>query len=237
MRLSAPIFRLKRQAKLLARETGIPLNTALDRLAKDEGFSSWSLLAAQDKDHGPATKVFAQLRPGDMVLVAARPGHGKTLLGLQLIAQAIRAGSRGVFYTLESTVSEVADQFRSVGIEPATLGNAVTVDTSEAICADYIIHDLREARPGTVVVIDYLQLLDQKRKNPELAVQIAALRAFVDKAEVIVVLISQIDRSYDAAKKALPTMSDVRLPNPVKLSLFTKSCFLNDGEIRLESVA
>ena len=35
MRLSAPIFRLKRQAKLLAREAGIPLHQALDRVSDD----------------------------------------------------------------------------------------------------------------------------------------------------------------------------------------------------------
>lgn len=45
MKLSAPIHVLKRKAKLLSREAGIPLNQALDRIAKDEGLQSWSLLA------------------------------------------------------------------------------------------------------------------------------------------------------------------------------------------------
>ena len=47
MKLSAPIHVLKRKAKLLAREAETPLNQALDRVAKEEGFSSWGLLAAR----------------------------------------------------------------------------------------------------------------------------------------------------------------------------------------------
>lgn len=48
MSLSAPIYRLRHKAKLLSREARIPLNQALDRVAKDEGFQSWSLLIARN---------------------------------------------------------------------------------------------------------------------------------------------------------------------------------------------
>ena len=44
MNLSAPINELKRKAKLLRRSEGIPLNQALARIAKEEGFVSWGLL-------------------------------------------------------------------------------------------------------------------------------------------------------------------------------------------------
>ena len=57
----------------------------------------------------------------------------------------------------------------------------------------------------------------------------------VQSAGHIVVLISQIDRAYDPGAKPLPDLTDVRLPNPVDLSLFSKSCFLHDGEIRLDA--
>lgn len=49
MRLSAPIYRLRQRAKLLKREAGIPLNQALDRVAKGEGFQSWSLLIDRNR--------------------------------------------------------------------------------------------------------------------------------------------------------------------------------------------
>ncbi len=44
MSLSAPINELKRKAKLLRREEGIPLNKVLSRIAKEEGYASWGLL-------------------------------------------------------------------------------------------------------------------------------------------------------------------------------------------------
>ena len=44
MNLSAPINELKRKAKLLGRSEGIQLNQALNRIAKEEGYVSWSLL-------------------------------------------------------------------------------------------------------------------------------------------------------------------------------------------------
>ncbi|MEO0360506.1 MAG: DNA helicase, partial [Pseudomonadota bacterium] len=82
MRLSAPIFKLKREAKRLARERAIPLHEALDRVAAEEGFRSWSHLAASASASGarPAARILAALRPGEVVLIGARPGQGKTLL-------------------------------------------------------------------------------------------------------------------------------------------------------------
>ncbi|RUU73632.1 DNA helicase, partial [Mesorhizobium sp. M7A.T.Ca.TU.009.01.3.1] len=41
--------------------------------------------------------------------------------------------------------------------------------------------------------------------------------------------------SYDPAKKPCPDIGDVRLPNPLDLSLFDKTCFLNKGEIRFHA--
>ncbi|VVT16127.1 hypothetical protein [Hoeflea sp. EC-HK425] len=53
MDLSAPINELKSKAKLLRRETGIPHNQALDRIARDEGFASWSILIRKYEDQKP----------------------------------------------------------------------------------------------------------------------------------------------------------------------------------------
>ena len=47
MKLTKPIHRLKRQAKQLSRENGIPLHEALDQIAEQEGYRSWSLLVSQ----------------------------------------------------------------------------------------------------------------------------------------------------------------------------------------------
>lgn len=235
MRLSAPVYHLKRKAKLLSRKENIPLHAALDRIAAQEGFAGWSLLAARASAAAPAAKLFARLSPGDLVLLGARPGHGKTLMGLKLAVEAIKAGHRAKFFTLEYTEREVLERFRAIGAEPATFDGRFEFDTSDAISAGYIIDQLSTAPGGTLVVVDYLQLLDQRRDNPQLEDQVRTLRAFARDRRMIFVLISQINRSYDPSTKPCPDLADVRLPNPLDLGLFTKTCFLNDGEMRFRA--
>lgn len=94
MKLSSPIYALKRQAKLLARDNGIKLHKALNQLARKEGFRDWSHLASSYSSSTPAKDVLSQLSPGDLVLIGARPGHGKTLLGLELAALAEKPSQR-----------------------------------------------------------------------------------------------------------------------------------------------
>lgn len=235
MRLSQPIYHLKRQARLLSREAKIPLHHALDRIAAQQGFAGWSLLAAKAAETAPAGRLFAQLAPGDLVLVGARPGHGKTLMSLELAVEAMKSGHRSVFFTLEYTQRDVLERFHAIGVEPARFNELFEFDTSDTISADYIVARLGAAPRGTLAVIDYLQLLDQRRENPSLMEQVRTLKVFARGSGVILVFISQIDRSYDPEVKPVPDISDIRLPNPLDLSLFNKTCFLNKGEIRFQA--
>ncbi len=237
MRLSVPIFRLKRQAKLLSRENQVPLNEALDRVARDEGFQSWSLLAAAYGKDDPARKILHQLVPGDMVLVGARPEQGKTVFAMKLLLEAVNAGHETAFFTLAENEEDVLARLRTMGPLPKGFDGAFAVDASDAISADYMIDRLWQAKPGTVVGIDYLQLLDERRENPDLAVQASQLKAFAKKVGVILVFLAQIDRRFTSAAKELPGRSDIRLPNPVDLRLFNKACFLNKGELCFEAAA
>nr|WMC96438.1 DNA helicase [Aminobacter aminovorans] len=236
MELSAPIPVLKRKARLLARTKTIPLHQALDEVAAGEGIAGWSLLAAKAAAVRPAARLFARLAPGDMVLLGARPGQGKTLMGLELAVEAMKSGHRGSFFTLEYTEKEVLDRFRAIGADRAQFGNLFELDSSDIISAAHIAGRMASAPRGTMVVVDYLQLLDQKRDNPKLMEQVRALRALARDKGLIVVMISQIDRSYDPATKTMPDLGDVRLPNPLDLKLFDKACFLANGEVRVHSV-
>lgn len=235
MRLSAPVYQLKRRARLLSRREKVPLHEALDRMAAKEGFASWSLLAAKAAEATPADSLLERLLPGDMVLVAARPGQGKTLMSLELAVAAMKQGNRAVFFTLEYMHADILNRFRDIGADPADFDHLFEFDNSDAISAAYIIEALRSAPRGTLAVIDYLQLLDQKRDNPELMVQIRALRSFARERGLVLVFISQVDRAFDPARKPFPDMGDIRLPNPLDVSLFDKACFLNKGEIRFQA--
>jgi replicative DNA helicase len=237
MKLSAPIHQLKRRAKLMARNEKIPLHAALDRVARHEGFAGWSLLSARVAACATASEMLPRLSDGDMLLLGARPGHGKTLLAIRLLLDAVRDGRKGVFFTLEYTEQETRERIRSLEGETSGLGNALEIVTSDEICADYIVRHLTGACRGTVAVIDYLQILDQRRTKPDLSVQIAALQKFARKTGIILAFISQIDRSYDPEAKPLPDMQDIRLPNKVDVGLFSKACFLHEGRTQFQAIA
>lgn len=234
MRLSAPIHQLKRRARLLAREEKIPLHRAQDRVAAEEGFTAWSLLASRFEAAADVGSLLSKLADGDMLLLGARPGHGKTRLGLQLLLDAARAGRRSVFFTLEYTEREAMEHVRALADKsPEAMPEIVT---SEEICADFIAQHLSGAPKGTVAVIDYLQILDQQRRKPPLSEQMKALQDFTHRTGVILGFISQIDRSYDPERSSVPGFSNLRLPNPIPPGVFSKACFLNAGEVRLQSL-
>lgn len=237
MKLSAPVYRLKRKARLLSREQKIPLHAALDHIANEEGFGGWSLLASKLSATAPAARLFAELEQGDLVLVGARPGQGKTLLSLELAVEAMKAGNRSVFFTLEYTEADVQRILRAIDVDIAHFGGLFEFDSSDAISADYIVKKLAFAPRGTLAVIDYLQLLDQRREKPDLMVQVRALKSFARDQGHIIVFISQIDRAYDPLKKPCPDLQDVRLPNPLDLTLFSKTCFLNNDEVQFRAIA
>jgi len=89
MKLSAPIYSLKRLAKSVSRKNNIPLHAALDKVAQDEGFRNWSLLASRHTTNSHASALLDQITPGELVLLGARPGHGKTRLGVEIVAKSI----------------------------------------------------------------------------------------------------------------------------------------------------
>jgi replicative DNA helicase len=181
--------------------------------------------------------MLARLAPGDLVLLGARPGQGKTLLGLELAVEAARIGRPAFFFTLEDDEGAVLDRLQLLGADRKLVEGRIILDTSDDICAETILNRVGDDAGNAVIIIDYLQLLDQRRRKPELDTQIRALRAFAGATGSITVALSQIDRAFEATGRSFPKLADIRLPNPFDLSLFTKACFMRDGEARLQELA
>jgi len=232
MRLSVPIYQLKRRAKLLARAEKIPLHEALDRIAREEGFTAWSALSARMTANPPAASAFLpNLDEGDMLLLGARPGQGKTLMGLRLLVDAARDGRRAVFFTLEYTDQQVMQRIQS--LDETAVEHAPEIVTSGDISADFIVQYLSRSPRGSVAVIDYLQILDQQRSKPSLSAQMEVLDQFARESGIILGFISQIDRAFNPERHPVPGLSDIRLPNPIPAGVFSKTCFLHAGQTRL----
>lgn len=230
MKLSAPVYRLRRNARNLARREKISLSRALDRIATAEGFGSWNLLAAFHRRTSPSKRLLDLLQPGELLLLAARPGHGKTRLGLELLDDASRQGLRAVFFSSEYSERDLAAMCPEVRNKERGR-NSIEPVLSDELCAGTVTASLSGDRGDPIAVVDYLQVLDQRRASPELSEQVQTLKAFAGASGARLVVLSQVHRSYDPGRKPLPDWTDVRLPNPVDLSLFDRGCFLNDGNL------
>jgi replicative DNA helicase len=233
MKPTAPIYHLKRDARHLSRTKNIPLHQALDRVAQAQGFANWSLLAAKALKTVSALELFLGLKAGETLLIAARPRQGKTLVSLRLAIEAMQRGGQAALFTLDDTEHDVRGRFEALGEDMAQYGDRFALDASDAISAVHMVERLTHTPRGGLVIVDYLQILDQKRDKPALMDQVRILKQFARDKGLILAFISQIDRAYDASSKPFPDLGDVRLPNPLDLALFDKACFVNRGEIRL----
>lgn len=248
MRSIAPIPLLKHRARRLARRDAIPLHAALDRIAQGEGFARWSLLAERSISPSrlpsalpvPAGTSLPPLLPrwteGDLVLVGARPGQGKTLLGLRLLLEAAGAGRRAVFFTLEYTQAETRARLVMLAGGDGTAVGGIEIVASDDISAELIAAHIADAPRGTVAVVDYLQILDQDRRKPALGEQVEALRDLARIRGLVLAVLAQIDRRFDPGLAGPPDVGDLRLPNPVAIEAFTQTCFLHAGQMRFGSL-
>ncbi|MEM7365412.1 MAG: DNA helicase [Pseudomonadota bacterium] len=227
MNLSAPIHVLRSRAKLLTRERDISLSSALNEAAKQEGFASWSLLMRHREDLVPTrySEILDYVNPGDLMLVAARPAIGKTTFTLGLGAQVLREEQHLFLFSLTESEQKVRSRLDDYGVGQS---RHYMVDCSDAICADYIVDRVHsEVRSGDMVVIDYLQMLDERRVTPPLQAQVVSLKTLAQNTGCIVVCICQLQRAVDERHHDLPTVSDIRLPNPLNLDLFNKIVLLS----------
>ncbi len=234
MKLSAPIHVLKRKAKELKRSNLITLTEALDDIAMAEGFASWSLLQSKVNAFVPRTKdeVLNDLFPGDLMLIGARPGLGKTTMALQLLLQAIKEERVCFFFSLEYTQKEAVEKLSQLDEAYEQHQSLLKLDCSDEISSDYIINKTQGiVKVGSLIAVDYLQLLDQQRNKPPLQKQVEDLKAYAKETNCIIIFISQIDRSFEQEGNVRPSLENIRLPNPLDLGLFNKSIFVNHEQI------
>ena len=270
MKLSAPIYVLKSQARKLKVEQNISQIEALNIIARREGFAAWSRLMARQGTLAPTKfeQIVDYLNPSDLVLVAAPARIGKTVFVAGLAAQALHINRVHWFSLVESeqTVHARLDGYlakiaqstiireapgqelseretseretseeatacsdlapKDVDINAQQNGANLIVDCSDHISAKHIMsHVGDDLCSGTFVVVDYLQMLDEKRVNPPLQEQVVSLKKYAQRTGAILIFVCQVDRRV--GERARPCIDDIRLPNPLDIGLFNKIFFLS----------
>ncbi|KAJ55652.1 hypothetical protein ACMU_13250 [Actibacterium mucosum KCTC 23349] len=230
MSLSSPIFALKREARQIGRRQNMPLHAALNAVARREGYRSWSHLSDNQKATDPLWTLLNTTGDGGLFLLGGRPGHGKTLLALRLLDQAARNSGNATFFTLDYSVPQVSNRLEPLGLATPP---RFDMDVSDNITAAYVAEQMDAQGGPSVGVIDYLQVLDQNRSTPPLANQVRELANHVARTRDTIVVLSQVDRQFDAKNSTMPTPEDIRQPNPFDLQAFDAIVLLHNDQVQV----
>lgn len=189
----------------------------------------------RDLDHA-----LTGLNKSDLILVAARPGMGKTAFALNIALNAAKASKKDVVvFQLEMSKDQLASRFLAsealiesqklktgnlaekdwIKIARATNVLAKTriyVDDNPAITVAEIKAKCRRLGDGLgLIVIDYLQLMQSggrrsDNRTQEVAEISRALKIMAKELNVPVVCLSQLSRAAEQRADKKPMLSDLR---------------------------
>lgn len=177
-------------------------------------------------DHVHGKGAVGGLRRGSMVVIAARPGCGKTSLGLNLARSMSRSARHVFFASLEMTEEECIERLTAIdcGVDSQALSDPRglgaedwprigaflrrVADESftiwappEAHIATLRLQVLAEhaRRPLDLVVVDYLQLIRASgaTREQEVAVVSRALKALAKEVAAPIVVLCQLNREIE----------------------------------------
>lgn len=183
-------------------------------------------------------RITGGMNNSDLVLLAARPGMGKTSFALNLATNVSRSSGRTVaIYSLEMSMEQLASRMLSTAAlvdshklrtgrldakewgrlaESADMLSGMNIVLSEAtgITVSQMKAQLRRVKNLGMVVIDYLQLMDSPTKSDNRVLVISeitrGLKLMAKELNVPVLLLSQLNRGVESRPDKRPMLSDLR---------------------------
>lgn len=215
-----------------------PVGAVLDRaLAEVEDGGSGPVVSTGLAD---LDRVLTGLRAGNLVLVAGRPGMGKSTLALDVARDAaLRQGVSTLFVSLEMSKTEVvkrlvsaeasvnlgrlvssslesSDWDRVARVTSAVSGAPLFIDEPAGLSPQALLAKCRRmvaAHGVGLVVVDYLQLMTGARsesRQQEVSDMSRALKQMARSLNVPVVALSQLNRGVEERTDKRPMLSDLR---------------------------
>ena len=174
----------------------------------------------------------------DLVVLAARPGMGKTSFALNLSTNVVKETGRTVaIYSLEMSMQQLVsrmlstaaavdshklrtgnldpEEWRRLATSAAHLsGMNIYLSEGAGVSVSQMKAQLRRLRDLGMVVIDYLQLMSSPNKSDNRVLEISQitrdLKLMAKELNVPVLLLSQLNRGLENRPDKRPQMSDLR---------------------------
>ena len=188
---------------------------------------------------GVIDKLLVGMGKGDMVLVGARPGVGKTSFTMNVATRAARATGRTVCvfslemsaeqlvlrmvsteakvdnYSLRSPSALTPDNWKSLAAASSVLSeNEILIDDTPGMSVTAMKSKLRRIKNLGLVVIDYLQLMQAETKTDNRAQEVGeisrGIKLMAKEFGCPVLTCAQLNRAVEGRKDGVPMLSDLR---------------------------
>ncbi|MDD4772661.1 MAG: replicative DNA helicase [Eubacteriales bacterium] len=183
-------------------------------------------------------KVLVGLGAGDLVLVGARPGMGKTSFAMNIATMAAKKTKKSVaVFSLEMSCEQLVirmlssealidsynmrtgrlsnEDWNKLAEAAGTLSECdILIDDTSGITVTGMKAKLRREKNLGLVVIDYLQLMQGERRNENRVQEVSEisrnLKLLAKELRVPVITCAQLSRAPESRSGNIPQLSDLR---------------------------
>ncbi len=219
----------------------VPLGDAVieayDRLSKITGEDREQYIGART-GFTLLDNITSGLNKSDLIIIAARPGMGKTSFAMNIATNVARKKERDVVtFNLEMSKEQIATRILSTEalvdshslrsgrinqedwVRLATSAGHLSsfpmyIDDTASMTVQQMKAKLRRIKNLGLVIIDYLQLMQTTSRSDNRAVVVAEitreLKVMAKELNVPVILLSQLSRAVEGRTDKRPMLSDLR---------------------------
>ena len=216
---------------------GDAISEAYDRLGKIAGPDKEKYIGART-GFTYLDAITSGLNKSDLIIIAARPGMGKTSFAMNIATNVARHSDKDVVvFNLEMSREQLATRLLSTEalVDSNCLRNGrisgddwvrlatsagylsglpLYIDDTASMTVPQMKAKLRRTKNLGLVIIDYLQLMESTTKTDNRVVVISEitrqLKVMAKELNVPVILLSQLSRSVESRTDKRPMLSDLR---------------------------